>query len=282
MSWKRLGAIAPRDLVDARLQLHYATLVVASAGATLLEPKPDDSHPNLGWLESQHALIGRPLPGAAAQMGLNVPDLSLVLVERNGDVSAELTLDGRTLEDAYAWLTASSDLAGVTFPEEGPKRNLYEIPHHDVADGAKFVIERSEDFVELGRWFANGHAALTELTARLPGASEVRCWPHHFDLGSLLPLENHPRGSLAKSIGIGLSLGDESYPEPYWYVSPWPYPEPDALPSLERGGRWHTKGYTSAILTGSDLIAGPPEDQSDRLYAFLDAAVEASRHILTD
>ena len=65
--------------------------------------------------------------------------------------------------------------------------------------------------------------------------SEVRCWPHHFDIGSLAVV-----------------------------------------------GHWHTEGYVSAVLTGSDLVAGAPDSQNDRLHAFLDAAVDASQTILAD
>ena len=119
------------------------------------------------------------------------------------------------------------------------------------------------------------------LAARTNGASEVRCWPHHFDLGTLVVIASNPDGSLAESIGIGLSPGDESYAEPYWYVSPWPYPETAALPALESGGHWHTAGYTSAILTGSELTAGPRESQFERLHSFLDTAVASSRDVLS-
>jgi hypothetical protein len=280
VSWKTLGAVAPTKLVDTRLQLHHAAQLVASAGASFLEPQPDDSHPNFGWMESLGALVGRSLPGADAQVGLRVADLSLLLVAAGGRVSDELALDGRTLEDGYAWLAKATAHAGAELPSAGLTRAAYEIPVHATGSGAPFSSESRDAPAELARWFANGHHALGELAARTPGASELRCWPHHFDMGTLAVLATHPDGSLAQSIGLGLSPGDEGYAEPYWYVSPWPYPEPSALPALESGGHWHTEGYTSAILTGSDLVAGPPEGQSDRLHAFLEAAVDASRRAL--
>lgn len=281
MSWKRLGAVPPTELVDARLQLHHAAQVVASAGVTFLAPRPDDSHPNLGWVESLDALVGRSLPGTDVQVGLRVSDLSLLLVDGSGRVSDVLALDGKTLEDGYAWLSAATVRAGAELASEGLTRAAYEIPGHATEGGAPFSCASHDAFAELARWFANGHSALTGLAARTPGASEVRCWPHHFDLGALEIVATQPDGSLAKSIGTGFSPGDEGYAEPYWYVSPWPYPEPGALPALESGGHWHTEGYTSAILKGSDLVGGTPEGQSDRLHAFLDAAVACSRHTLT-
>jgi hypothetical protein len=282
VSWKTLGAVAPAQLVDARLQLHHAAQVVASAGVTFLAPTPDDSHPNLGWVESLGALMGHSLPGADAQVGLRIADLSLLLVNERGDVSDEFALDGKGLEDAYAWLAGATARAGAELPSAGITRVAYEIPSHPTGSGEAFSCKSHEAFAELARWFANGHHALAELAARVPGATDVRCWPHHFDVGSLVIVATEPDGTLAKSIGLGLSPGDDAYAEPYWYVSPWPYPEPDALPSLASGGHWHTEGYTSAILTGSDLVGGSPESQSDRLHAFLDAAVDVCQRILAD
>lgn len=281
MSWKTLGTVAPDELVDARLQLHHAAQVVASAGVSLLEPQPDDSHPNFGWVESLGALMGRCLPGADAHVSLRVADLTLLLVDRSGASSDEFALDGRTLEDGHTWLAAATTRAGATLPAGGLTRAPYEIPSHAVGSGAPFSIASRGAFAELARWFSNGQHALGDLAARTPGASKVRCWPHHFDLGSLAVVATQPDGSLAKSIGFGLSPGDDGYAEPYWYVSPWPYPGPSGLPALEHGGHWHTEGYTSAILTGSDLVAGPPESQAHRLQDFLDIAVETSRRILS-
>jgi hypothetical protein len=282
VSWKTLGAVEPTQLVDTRLQLHHAAQVVASAGVTFLAPTPDDSHPNLGWVESLGALMGHSLPGADAQVGLRIADLSLLLVNERGDVSDEFALDGKGLDDGYAWLAGATARAGAELPSAGITRAAYEIPSHPTGSGEAFSCKSHEAFAELARWFANGHHALAELAARVPGATDVRCWPHHFDVGSLVIVATEPDGTLAKSIGLGLSPGDDAYAEPYWYVSPWPYPEPDALPSLASGVHWHTEGYTSAILTGSDLVGGSPESQGDRLHAFLDAAVDVCQRILAD
>jgi len=282
LSWKTVGAVVPTQLVDSRLQLHYAAQVVASAGITFLAPTPDDSHPNLGWVESLGALMGRSLPGAEAQVGLRVADLSLLLVNKSGEVSDEFALDGRKLDDGYAWLAEATTGAGAELPSAGITRASYKIPNHPIGKGEAFSCESHEPFAELARWFANGHETLSELAARVPGATDVRCWPHHFDVGSLVIVATKPDGALAKSIGLGLSPGDDGYAEPYVYVSPWPYPEPTALPSLASAGHWHTEGYSAAILTGSDLVGGSAESQSDRLHSFLDAAVDVCQRLLAD
>ena len=176
MSWQLLGAVAPDCLVDARLQLHHAAQVVASAGVTFLEAESDDSHPNFGWVDSCAALVGRVLPGANVQVALRPADLSLLVLDASGRPSDELTLDGATLEDAYDWLEAVTTSAGARLPAGGMTRASYEIPDHATGRGAAFSLAPQRAFAELACWFANGHHALVELAKRLPNASEVRCW----------------------------------------------------------------------------------------------------------
>ena len=275
-----LGAAPPDTLVEARLQLHHAAQLVAAAGATLLEPQPDDSHPNFGWSTAHAALMGRVLPGARARTGLRVADLTRLLVDEAGDrVRDELTLHRHTLDEGYTWLADVLKSAGAPVPTGGLAVSTYQIPSHPTGAGAPFELAPRAAFSELARWFANGHEALGQIAAA-SGASEVRCWPHHFDLGALAVLATEPDGSLAKSIGMGLSPGDDGYAEPYWYVSPWPYPDASSLPPLGANGHWHTEGHTSAILTGSELLASGPEHQAERLRTFLAAAMDASRNAL--
>jgi hypothetical protein len=267
--------------VDSRIELHHAAQIVAAAGVTFLAPRPDDSHPNFAWEESLGALVGHPLPDAGIRAALRVADLRLLMVDGSGTVSDEFPLAGRTLEDGYAWLASAAKRFGGSHARADILRPDYEIPDHPVGAGARFTASAGAALGELARWFGNGHAALTDATKRRTTASTVRCWPHHFDLGSLEIVATRPDGSLAKSVGVGLSPGDAGYAEPYWYVSPWPYPEPASLTDLA-SGHWHTEGYTAAILTGSDIIHGAPASQSDRVAAFLATSIDAARRALAE
>ena len=169
MIWKTLGTVAPGELIDARLQLHHAAQVVASAGAHFIAPEPDDSHPNLGWDESLGALVGHALPGAGFRAGLRLADLSLLLIDEAGTSKDELSLDGRTLEDGHAWLAGATRAAGMEVPGAGLTRVAYEIPAHPTGEGAAFSAGPGDAFAELARWFANGHEAILTGSALLDG-----------------------------------------------------------------------------------------------------------------
>jgi hypothetical protein len=128
----------------------------------------------------------------------------------------------------------------------------------------------------LARWVADGDALLRAFADTWLVASPVRLWPHHFDVGSMLPLDERRKD--ASSIGVGLSLGDEGIPEPYLYVTRWPGPVGESLPDLPAGGRWHRAGWTGAVLTGSDIVdAGDGAAQAAEAGAFLTGTVEVLR-----
>ena len=57
----------------------------------------------------------------------------------------------------------------------------------------------------------------------------------------------------ARSVGIGLSPGDATFPEPYFYTNPWPRPALDSLPDAESPRRWHTDGFASVIVRAGEL-----------------------------
>jgi len=279
VSWQALGSVAPSTLVDARLQLHHAAQLASSLGMTFLEPRPDDGHPNLGWDEELGSLVGRTIPAAGGlRAALRPTDLELLLVGVSGAPVGTLPLAGRTLAAAFGWLEETLRGLGAELPASGLRRTDYEIPDHGVAGGAPFTAP-GPAHAELARWFSNGHSVLSAGSLGLGEPSDLRIWPHHFDLGMLVVVGEHEDGSLARSIGLGLSPGDGSYDTPYFYVSPWPYPEADDLPELPVG-HWHTAGFTSAVLSADDLVATPREEQERRLQAFLVAAVTGSSEVL--
>lgn len=277
-----LGAVAPDRLVDARLQLHHAAQLVASVGQTLLEPRPDDSQPNLGWVTPLGALSGHRVGGEGGFRAALAPaEARLLMLGAGDEVVAEYALEGRSLAEASQWLLrAVEERLDCELPS-GLVSPGYELPAHDVAKGAPFTAERAAR-TEVARWLDAADAVLSELAVRTAGASEPRCWPHHFDLATLVTIETGADGDATKTVGLGLSPGDASYPEPYAYVSPWPHPDASvALPALGSGGHWHREGFTAAILTGSELVAGGPrETQPERLSAFLAHAFGASRSAL--
>jgi hypothetical protein len=269
--WALLGKTAPSSLADGRLQLHQAVQTIASFGQALIEAKEDDSHRNMNW--DYHAVGFRSWPTADGRTVLVRADPFEIVLE-GGGVRRSLPLADQTLEGAYRWLERALSLEpGTLAPPE------FEIPAHAVGGGAPFDPDPTA-LGELARWYSNAGLALEAVASTEIGASAVRCWPHHFDIATLITLEGEGPDGGKRTVGCGLSPGDGSYPDPYWYVTPWPYDWDADRPPLPGGGRWHAEGWLGAVLTADQQVGhGSARDQASMVGAFLSRAVEACKHI---
>lgn len=277
----RLGRVNPRELTAARLQLHHAVQIVSAVGHTLLEPRADDSHTNLEWRADVGALVSNEIPGERpCRAGLRFSDLSLLVIGSEGAADGS-DLAGKSIEEGLAWLELAISSYMLKDLPKPLERAPLDIPRHPVADGATFSLDPPEAFEELARWYAVADSELRTLSAAALRATPVRCWPHHFDIAFLMELDRGRDVERPRTIGVGMSPGDESCPEPYFYVGPYPYPEEPRLPPLEGAGEWQTEGWLGALLTGSALV--PDEDgarQRQRIRVFARSAIEACRGLL--
>lgn len=194
---------------DSREQLHRAVQIASFVGRNELPPQSDDSHTSFTWSVAEEAFVQ---PGAGS--GLRPRDLTLLLRGK------ELPLLGRTSAEAYQFLGY----------QEG--------------DGQVFEADRN-DLASLATMYGTAAKLLEEVRARSKDAGPVRCWPHHFDIATLL---DHGHG---RTTGAGFLAGDTQIDEPYWYVTPWPYPPPFSLPPLKYGS-WNADGWVGAVLRDVD------------------------------
>lgn len=270
MEWCALGAVAPQRLAEAREALHHASRVVAAAGETFVPHRPDTGHTALVWLESHRALAGAEIPGRfPCRLALRVADLTLLLLDRQGAPHAELALEGQTPAEANAW--AAQAIRVHTHGEHA--RPLVHPGFQIPGKVDRFAAPRAE-LAELARWYADADAELCRLALRTPGAGPVVCWPHHFDIATLIELGG------GRTIGVGLSPGDAGSAEPYVYVNHSPAQPGRALPSLD-AGEWNTSGWLGALLRGSALVAaGDAGAQQELWRRFVTSAVAASRKLL--
>ncbi len=284
LDWEKLGDPSPGSLVDARLQLHHAAQIASSVGFTFVEPAGDDSHTNLEWIDSLGALTSKPAAGDPSfHAALDVAGLRLLLVsgEDRRTILSSFDLDGQTVEVAYAWLESVIGQFSESRLSKEIVRSPNLIPAHPVAQGQPFSFAAPEAFAELRRWFANNDRLCRKIEAETPEASPVRCWPHHFDLATLIEFQPAQGRDSGRSIGVGMTPGDEDYCEPYLYVTPWPYPHDPPLPLLAGEGQWHAEGWLGAVLTGPNLVAaGGADEQSLRAAGFLASALEACRELV--
>ena len=269
--WQPVTPALAVELADARLQAHWAAQAVEAGANALLPRQADDGQSNMSWSPASRALISRELEVLERKIhaGLRIEDLTLLILDSpETAVVDEFALDGRTLGEAMQWVGGA---VGATLAFRD-----YEVPDHAVHHGDPFRAS-AEALSELARWYSNASLMLGELQEREARASELRCWPHHFDIATLLTERQEPGGEATQTIGVGLSPGDGSYPEPYWYTGLWPTPDDPSLPALDGKGVWHTEGWVGAVLPASRLESGP--EQEEQVRSFLTSAVAGSREI---
>lgn len=263
-----IGTRPLEGLEDARLQLHWAAQLLARFGDARVEPRADYSHSALTWDPEGYRFQGESDPSGRR---LEFDPIGLrYRMSGPGDASAEFALRGRTLDEAFAWL--------ASLPGEESRLEVGEpdLPAHPVSSGGAFDPDAG-DVAELAAWFDGAHTALEEVRVVHPTASPVWIWPHHFDIAVLItidPPDVEPDAEKARSLGAGMVPGDATYGEPYWYVTPWPYPvNPDlaALPELPSGAGWHTEGWIGAILRGEQAVLTGSEGVASYLAAAVDA-----------
>lgn len=273
-SWQPVRPDRARSLNDARLQLHYALQFGTALGIGYLDALPDDSHTNHGWDGALDAHVSRSASGPSgdAAIGIRPRDLT-ALVLLNGNALVSIPLDGLTISAATERVTAALATAGLE-PAHYTLRRHFEIPPHRLSEGGSFDANDSAAFEQLAYWYANAASVLTRLAADNPGASEVRTWPHHFDIATLVT------AGPGKSNGVGMSPGDDYYDEPYFYVNVYPAPSKDQLVArLDGGGTLHTRDWIGAVLPGSRLSTDVTA-QSQQVRDFLDSALAAGRALL--
>ncbi len=261
---QRLGD--PHALRDIRLQVHWATQTLSAVADARLPKAADDSHSNLGYEAALPGLVGRLSPDGQ-QFGLRLSDPALVKRDVRGEVIDAMPLDRRTLEGAFAWINAQAG--------EGPEARArdYDMPAHPVMTGTPFQFADQTSLGAIDAWCDLAQTTLTPCADAHPNTGEVRLWPHHLDFGTLVLLNEGDDPSRAPCVGIGMSLGDGTYDQPYFYVNPYGLdPAPDSLPDLPHGGFW-TEHWTGGVLLGESVMDHGIDSAADFLAQTVDLCV---------
>jgi hypothetical protein len=281
-SLQNTNPITGQGLTESRLQLHYAVQFIAAIGSALAEPKPDYSHTSLGWNSELKVFVGELIKGESVfQIALDPGSLTSLILDEESNRLAEFPLHGKTIAQGLNWHKDEISKLGVdahqvtllTYPPD-------DFPDHAVAHGTPFDASQEAARRELTDYYANTYLLLQEIVATTEGASPIHTWPHHFDMATLISLPGR-KNSEQMSISMGMSPGDKSYDEPYWYVSPWPYPDITKLPELDADGFWHTQHWVGAVLKASQLSEDKTVDaQKEQVRLFLQSALNAANTLL--
>lgn len=266
-NWKQIKKSSVNDLVEARKMLHQAVQIVSAFPRNILPEDPTDESASLEWNENIGGLQSNPLPLNQIRVGLDIKKFDLLLIGE-GEIKEQLPLNNLSVEEGLLWISDQANELGL----DGSKINLslpYEIEKYDFSKSLIPDYSAIEVFSSL---FGNANLVLQRITKSWENSKDIRCWPHHFDITTLIPLSHDDDGELTKSIGVGLSPGDDAISEPYFYVNIWPNVEYDSLASHPlANGYWNKEGWSGAVLLYSDFVA---KDQQQIIEAFINQAID--------
>jgi hypothetical protein len=282
-TWNKLGSVDSKKLNFTRDEMHNAAQLVALVGYYLLPERDDDSHTSMQWYPELQALVSEAIGNKQKfRVGLRLRDHTLMILTATGEVIRASSLVGKTKIEAFHWLEDQINKFGDYSSQLGLEMH-YSIPGHPIQDGQVFRIDHQGEFEEMALYFSNAHNVLQALKDAIPEAGPVRCWPHHFDIATLIILDKDKPAEETRSLGIGLSPGDMSYYQPYFYVSPWPYPNIEEIdvPLLKGNGKWHTEGWVGCLLLAERIERVKDEkEQKQMVNDFILSALKACYDIL--
>jgi hypothetical protein len=136
------------------------------------------------------------------------------------------------------------------------------LPAHEADNETSTAGYSAEVAAQLGAAWRAISTAKESFKAGIPEeTSPVMLWPHHFDLAMMwLPGEKIPGQDPAdeeqsdKQMNFGFTFGDGGIAEPYFYITAYPLPEAFPGLTLPAGTRWHTEGFSGAVLLYRDLL----------------------------
>jgi hypothetical protein len=194
-------------------RLHQLAQILAKFNRTYVASKEDDSHTNIGYDPINRRLFSRWTQQLDKRyiLSLELNPISFALLDESYRRELEVVCLGKTIpqiesELEHALSEVNSDTDGFLNPMH------YEIPEYE---NANQPVENfsEEDLYEWTDTRALASYACHQVQAHFQVREEVRIWPHHFDTGIYVPLND------SISIGFGLAMQDKFADSSYFYYT---------------------------------------------------------------
>ena len=274
-AWKPLGAAPAKKLTTIYFQPYQLAQWLARFARGYLKAVPDDSHTSLRWISENGAMSTDPAETDKGQLAFALYARDLVLSAIMDDVIIdEIAMHGRRDEEAGAWMRKVLTGAGLdTKALDAP--SPYTLLATPYAKATRYDAQSEiAGLTEAARYLDNASLLLGEIVAKhssiKPGPSPVRLWPHHFDIATLIALEEGDFEN-ARAVGAGLAIPDKLHKEYYFYTYPWPRHERKKLPPLRSNCSYQHEGFFGAAQLMSKVIA--QSDQEATARSFFDETI---------
>jgi len=182
--------------------------------------------------------------------GIEALDLNINLIEHKlkiffKDYRDEISLETKTISEFTQKLIEI--LSSYEIEIEKPDNKYF------AEDG---LIYEKVEVEKLWNLFRQVYFLLLKLRgSTLKEASNINYWPHHFDLailmfsGKLIDDQEPSNWDYSREqMNFGLSSGDTGIPQPYFYVTAYPFDNRLLKIKLPDYAEWHTEGWNGLVV----------------------------------
>ncbi|MFC2115975.1 hypothetical protein ACFLTU_05840 [Bacteroidota bacterium] len=274
-SWKPVRLEFDKGVSHVLLQQHHAAQFIALVGRHMILQQADDSNTNMQYQMGREWIIGNELPGGM-RIALQLPGMNLLIIDKDYNWICEIGLEGKTKEQVFELLKQT--LLDLHLNVSKFSNELhYTLPAHELDEDVAFSVADQKYIQENIIYRHNAEIVLNKMAGNFEKADPVRIWPHHFDTGSIIPLEYNAKGGVSQSIGMGWAIPDTMINEPYYYLSFWfenPIVDIKELPAPE-AGEWIKSGWNGAVLKNSDIVKiSSSEGQQEFVELFFESGIK--------
>ncbi len=282
--WKEITPHPISSILQATENYHHAIQFIAMCGKNFLKGEEDHSQTNLEWWPDRNCFAGRRIPANPAfRLVLDTENFELVFYRDARHRGEFLSLDGLKKEEVFEWVKGISQRKGLDVSNLTPIQH-YQIPNYPMDTGSAYEKPSQSAQTILSVYRSNADLVMAQIAAKFPNSGSVRIWPHHFDTGIYLPIEEGSEAKVSHSLGMGLAIPDKHIQDYYFYVSPWK--EGDVLsdkelPGLPEEANWNTQDWMGAALPMGKVAAHTSIPQQVALVeTFFQQAIAASYQLL--
>jgi len=193
--------------------IHQLSQIIAKINRTYVPKQADDSHTNLYFDPLSHRLFGRWLNTDQQKIitGLNLLEFQFEFINEDRKVINNFAIKGKTYDEIEVSIERY-------LPELGLDQTGFRDHLHFEITSYTFINDAFDnwDATALGDWEkfrALANDACNTLLGHFQVEGEIRIWPHHFDTGIYVELNDK------RSLGFGLAMEDSMVGEPYFYFS---------------------------------------------------------------
>ena len=220
-NWPDITIFTSPAYKKARFEAQNALFWMARAAHSYLEPEQANKHLDLEWQSDRASLYTKVFDGDL-QIGLSIPELEIFFCENGEKVRHSFWFDDRTPAYVEAWylvelLHRDRDRSKFTIelPFESKDFFLGDTDEHD-APAVAVELKAMHDF------FIIAADILSQVQQKLADSGDVAakigsisCKPENFTLSFEIATKSDDHANIL----VGMSLGDDLRPAPFFFVS---------------------------------------------------------------